>query len=104
MRARIQIPIPDLEIATEVEHTWTVENWRSLSKKERGPKFECGGHPWSVPPTILCHRDAFDGLIGEYCFSPLETMSIMHRYILSKATRKMRKLPKAGMLVCNSHL
>lgn len=27
-------------------HTWTVEAWRSLSKKEHGPIFEAGGYPW----------------------------------------------------------
>ena len=52
MRARVQIPTPDLEIEDEVESTWNIENWRSLNKKERGPKFECGGHPWSVAPIV----------------------------------------------------
>lgn len=51
MRARIQIPTADLEIDTEIEHTWSIENWRSLNKKERGPKFECGGHPWFDAPS-----------------------------------------------------
>jgi ubiquitin carboxyl-terminal hydrolase 7 len=26
--------------------TWTVEDWRSLSKKEHGPVFHAGGYPW----------------------------------------------------------
>lgn len=53
MRARIQIPTPDLEIESEVEHTWNIENWRSLEKKVRGPRFECGGRPWSVAYLVV---------------------------------------------------
>ncbi|KAL8822613.1 MAG: hypothetical protein Q9191_006654, partial [Dirinaria sp. TL-2023a] len=48
MRARTQVPIPDLEIAHEAVHTWHIENYRGLSNRERGPKFDCGGHPWRV--------------------------------------------------------
>lgn len=29
-------------------NTWTVENWRALSKKEHGPIFEAGGFPWQA--------------------------------------------------------
>lgn len=29
-------------------NTWTVENWRSLSKKEHGPTFQAGGFPWRI--------------------------------------------------------
>lgn len=28
--------------------TWTVESWRTLSKKEHGPVFHAGGYPWRV--------------------------------------------------------
>lgn len=28
--------------------TWTVENWRQLSKKEHGPIFHAGGFPWRI--------------------------------------------------------
>ena len=48
MRARLQIPIPDLEIGSEAVHTWNIQNYRSLQKKERGPKFDCGGSPWRI--------------------------------------------------------
>ena len=48
MRARTMIPMPELEIAYEGQNTWNIENYRSLSKKERGPTFEVGGHPWYV--------------------------------------------------------
>ena len=50
MKARTQIPVPDLEIAYEAVHTWHIENYRGLSNRERGPKFECGGHPWYGVP------------------------------------------------------
>lgn len=48
MKARVLPKIPDLEIESEAVHTWNIENYRHLSKKERGPKFDCGGHPWCV--------------------------------------------------------
>ena len=48
MRTRLQIPIPDLEIESEAVHTWNIEKYRSLQKKERGPKFDCGGSPWRI--------------------------------------------------------
>lgn len=46
MKTWIQAPLPDLEIAYEEVFTWNIENYRSLSFRERGPKFECGGYPW----------------------------------------------------------
>ncbi|MCJ1460144.1 hypothetical protein MMC28_010523, partial [Mycoblastus sanguinarius] len=48
MKARVLPEIPDLETDTEAVHTWHIENWRSLEKKARGSRFECGGHPWRV--------------------------------------------------------
>ena len=48
MRVRIQHEIPDLEIEAETYSTWHIENYRQLTKKERGPIFQCGGYPWSV--------------------------------------------------------
>lgn len=38
----------DLEIETEGHHTWNIENWRNLPRKEHGPVFEVGGHPWRI--------------------------------------------------------
>ncbi|KOS19761.1 Ubiquitin carboxyl-terminal hydrolase 21 [Escovopsis weberi] len=29
-------------------HTWTVQNWRSLGKREHGPIFKAGAYPWRV--------------------------------------------------------
>ena len=29
-------------------HTWTVDSWRALGKKEHGPVFQAGGYPWLV--------------------------------------------------------
>ncbi|EAQ85996.1 hypothetical protein CHGG_07249 [Chaetomium globosum CBS 148.51] len=29
-------------------HTWSVEGWRALSKKEHGPIFQAGGYPWRI--------------------------------------------------------
>ena len=39
---------PDLDTVDETSFTWDIENWRSLSKRERGPIFKCGDFPWRV--------------------------------------------------------
>ncbi|KAI9740466.1 MAG: hypothetical protein M1834_005046 [Cirrosporium novae-zelandiae] len=48
MREHVLPKFPDLETEAETEHTWHIENWRSLPRKEHGPTFECGGSPWRV--------------------------------------------------------
>ncbi|ODA78381.1 hypothetical protein RJ55_05762 [Drechmeria coniospora] len=40
--------IDEPKILQDFEHTWTVENWRSLGKREHGPVFEAGGYPWRI--------------------------------------------------------
>ncbi|KAK7398289.1 ubiquitin-specific protease ubp15 [Neonectria punicea] len=40
--------IDEPKIIGDFESTWTVENWRSLSKKEHGPVFHAGGYPWRI--------------------------------------------------------
>jgi ubiquitin carboxyl-terminal hydrolase 7 len=40
--------IDEPKILGDYDYTWTVENWRSLNKKEHGPVFQAGGFPWSV--------------------------------------------------------
>ncbi|KAF1813874.1 ubiquitin carboxyl-terminal hydrolase-like protein [Eremomyces bilateralis CBS 781.70] len=40
--------VPDQEIEDEATHTWEIEDWRALGKKEHGPIFQCAGHPWRV--------------------------------------------------------
>lgn len=47
MREIIFTPLMDEpKVLEDVVNTWTVENWRSLQKKEHGPVFEAGGYPW----------------------------------------------------------
>lgn len=48
MKARVLVDIPDLEIEAETNYTWTIKDWRNLSRKEHGPTFECGGSPWRI--------------------------------------------------------
>lgn len=48
MMARILPKDPDLETADEAYHTWHIQDWRKLKKKEHGPVFQCGGFPWLV--------------------------------------------------------
>lgn len=33
-------------ILADAVHTWHIEGWRSLAKKEHGPIFHSGGYPW----------------------------------------------------------
>lgn len=35
-------------ILDDAVYTWRIEAWNSLSKKEHGPVFHAGGHPWCV--------------------------------------------------------
>ncbi|KAL4753186.1 hypothetical protein BDW72DRAFT_169487 [Aspergillus terricola var. indicus] len=48
MMARVLPKDPDLETADETWNTWSISNWRKLSKKEHGPTFQCGGSPWRI--------------------------------------------------------
>jgi ubiquitin carboxyl-terminal hydrolase 7 len=48
MMARVLPKDPDLETADETWNTWSISNWRKLSKKEHGPIFQCGGSPWRI--------------------------------------------------------
>jgi ubiquitin carboxyl-terminal hydrolase 7 len=41
-------PLEDLETEAEAYNTWEIRDWRSLSRREQGPIFECGGHPWRI--------------------------------------------------------
>ena len=48
MKRRVLPKDADLESDSEAVHTWVIDDWRHLERKTRGPKFECGGHPWYV--------------------------------------------------------
>lgn len=48
MKARVLVNIPDTEVEAEAHHTWHIERWRQLSRREQGPVFQAGGHPWRV--------------------------------------------------------
>ena len=53
MKARVLPLLPNLEPESESIYTWDIENYRSLTRKERSPKFECGGYPWYVGRQCL---------------------------------------------------
>ncbi|KAF2105658.1 hypothetical protein BDV96DRAFT_592163 [Lophiotrema nucula] len=40
--------LPDQETESEAHHTWEIREWRTLTRREHGPVFECGGHPWRI--------------------------------------------------------
>ena len=48
-------PLPEEPpILEDAVHTWSIEAWQSLSKKEHGPIFHAGGYPWCVGPLGCC--------------------------------------------------
>lgn len=40
--------IEEPPVLDDVINTWTVEQWRTLRKKEHGPVFQAGGYPWRI--------------------------------------------------------
>lgn len=49
--------MPDLghDVKDFQVYTWRLNNWKKLDKKLTSPEFECGGHKWSVPQSVLLH-------------------------------------------------
>lgn len=55
MKELIFLPLAEEpEILADAVHTWTIEDWRTLSKKEHGPIFEAGGSPWYILLRSVC--------------------------------------------------
>ncbi len=48
IKPRVLPEIPDQEVKSESYHTWHIDKWTNLGRKEHGPVFECGGAPWRV--------------------------------------------------------
>ncbi|KAK4044791.1 hypothetical protein C8A01DRAFT_42409 [Parachaetomium inaequale] len=40
--------VEEPRIIEDQVHTWEVDGWRALNKKEHGPIFEAGGYPWRI--------------------------------------------------------
>lgn len=45
---RLLPELPDQETEAEAIDTWEIRDWRSLPRREHGPVFKCGEHPWRV--------------------------------------------------------
>lgn len=106
MKARILPLLPDLEPESESIYTWDIENYRSLTRRERSPKFECGGHPWYVanqsPESAHAKRHSAESVAGGYCSSPSATMSITPPYILSRRMKRRTSRQITGTPVHSS--
>jgi ubiquitin carboxyl-terminal hydrolase 7 len=48
MKKRYMLDLPDLEVESEAVHTWEIEGWRTMMRREHGPVFKAGEHPWRV--------------------------------------------------------
>lgn len=40
--------LPEHETEAETYHTWEIRDWKTLTRREHGPVFECAGHPWRI--------------------------------------------------------
>lgn len=59
MKALVLTPLlEEPPVLEDVVHTWTIDNWRSLEKKEHGPIFQAGGFPWYVLACFPTNRRA----------------------------------------------
>lgn len=95
--------LPDLEVLYEATNTWHIENYRHLPKKARGPKFECGGHPWyGGGITLETTAMSTDEGAGGYFSSPSATMSTLPLFTSSRDMTTMISLRMTGMRACNS--
>lgn len=57
MKAHVLPPLAEEpRILEDQVHTWEVQNWRSMNKKEHGPIFHAGGNPWYAycRSKVLC--------------------------------------------------
>lgn len=48
MRNHWMPELPELETESEAYHTWDIESWRTMPKRNHGPGFSAGGHPFRV--------------------------------------------------------
>jgi ubiquitin carboxyl-terminal hydrolase 7 len=49
MKEMVLPPLPEEpRTLDDVVHTWSIEAWNSMSRKEHGPVFRAGGYPWYV--------------------------------------------------------
>jgi ubiquitin carboxyl-terminal hydrolase 7 len=47
MKEIVLTPLPEQpRILEDVVHTWNITAWDRLRKREEGPIFQAGGHPW----------------------------------------------------------
>ena len=112
MKTKVLPPIADLEIETEAVSTWSIDDWRALKQKERGPIFECGGQPWYVGRSqrgiqaieTMRGGPANGTTTGEFCFSLTATMLTSPHSILNKEGKRVTRRTsrqKAGTLAYN---
>ena len=107
MKAKVLHKLPDLEIESEAVHTWNVENYRNLERKERGPIFECGGHPWYVSlvsTSGISNRrsQSVNSSLGEFYYFHMGITQTMRLYTSNKGMTIKISQRKGGMHVPNS--
>lgn len=103
MKERYLPLLPDLEVLHEATDTWHIENYRHLPKKARGPKFECGGHPWyGEGMTLEASAMSTDKGAGGYSSSLSATMSTSPLFTSNKDMTTTISLRMTGMRACSS--
>jgi ubiquitin carboxyl-terminal hydrolase 7 len=48
MKKRFLLELPDQEIEVEAIHTWDIQHWRNLERREHSPVFHAGDYPWRI--------------------------------------------------------
>jgi hypothetical protein len=104
MKELIFLPLAEEpEILADAVHTWTIEDWRTLSKKEHGPIFEAGGSPWYILLRSVCRSLLTIGSTGVFLCSHSETTSITAHFTSNKVFQ-MESHQMTGTVVCSSVL
>lgn len=86
--------LPDLAeqppiLETQV-HNWHIENWRDHPRRDHGPIFHAGGHPWYAKFSTEEKLGRYPLLtsVGAFFSSLMATMSIMSPSISNTPIRK----------------
>lgn len=97
------------KILQDVEHTWTVNDWRTLTRREHGPVFQAGGFPWYVCSSLsrmargiyLANKTLYSAT-GAFYSSHMATTLINAQYTSSTASTPTLS-PTIGVAASSSH-
>lgn len=83
-------------------HTWTVESWRNLGKKEHGPVFMAGGFPWSVTSGVCISRPGPDMCCTGESFCSRSAIAAISLLSTSNMGLSQKMFPRTGAAASSS--